>query len=427
MPMPFRKEKYLLLDSNIAFHFTRLDHVNWQELVNADIITILISQIFLTELEKARHDHPKKHMRDRATQYSRWLASKIFSPGPIAVNANTYLQVITTEPSIDFSAERLSTTNNDDHLIATYLDFARNSKTETIIVTSDLPLKTKLWSRSITHIEPDDKYRLPSEIDEDKKELNNLRRELVTIKSLFPNLQITHVTGKDYREYCIANSEPSADIDSIVQKAMERYPYRDEINVAPDRTRPPDSIYWAISRAQNTTIQEYNAKQKKYVSDLRRYYEWKNRQPFSHIVELIISNSGKKPATNINVVIRFPDTIELFALLDPPPKPFPPSPKRVRTGWGRGTIPEAVQSPPEIESKQHQDSSKFYLEERIAHYQLDELMHNHSEKMAAFVVSFKDKEHHNFHCDYSIRLREHPDVITGLIHFRFVSTSLMTS
>lgn len=400
--------KYLLLDTNILLHYQRLDYVNWQEVAEASDVTLLLSQVTLTELEEVRYKHAKRKIRERATTLSKWLSRLLDNPVPIEIKANTYIEFIHTDPQIDIGRHQLSTTNLDDQLIATYLDLAGRGGDNLYVVTNDLPLRAKLRAREIPTIRLNDKYLLPNEPDEVEAELVKVRKELRKLQGAIPSLEILHSNHGHKREYILLGYSTGS-IAELVRKKREELPLYDL-----DKA----SYYGTGYSAQiNILKKNYNDKLGAFFEKYKAYLISK----ISYPVELTIRNVGRSPATNIDVEITFSDDITLSTILGEVEKPSPPKRPNFRVTWGRAIVRPAVPPP-----ATHKAYNNFVdIINRTAHYHLDEIKHNCSVGLPGFSFYIPDIAVTNFSCSFLITTRENPEVIRGDLHFLFRNNHVM--
>src|SRR5665647_1674955 len=97
---------------------------------------------------------------------------------------------LNSDPDIDWEEEGLTKLSGDDNIIAEILTFTKkNNDAEITFFTADLGniLKCKLRNINIIHI--GEELKVPI-VDKEKKELQELKKELARMKAAHPNLQL---------------------------------------------------------------------------------------------------------------------------------------------------------------------------------------------------------------------------------------------
>ncbi|WP_422358270.1 hypothetical protein [Qipengyuania flava] len=326
----------ILIDTNIALHFPRIDQLDWPDLAGCRTCTILIAPILLRELEQKKIFGATTAIKERAGRTIDYLVERMAEADPIHVRPNVTLVFLEHEPGIDFEANLLVREMNDDQYIASAIEHAAKVGSDTRIASNDGGMALKLRSRPISVLRLPDELRLPLERDPRDKELRETKAQLLQLQTQRPKLVTTFAGGSRKREIRNAKALPT------------RIPTTDEIKVKhaplplpPHKQKDRDSRFsgnlvafgglrGTFGESSALPVERYNeeltqfyAKYSDYASRMARWLEYFR---LSATIELELHNSGSATATDVDVTLRFPEGISLCRPRDFPDEPKEPVP-----------------------------------------------------------------------------------------------------
>jgi hypothetical protein len=145
-------------------------------------------------------------------------------------------------------------------------------------------------------------------------------------------------------------------------------------------------------------------------------------------VKLILENNGTLPATNIDAVLNFPESVTVHDFGEFPAGPEAPSPPPLRPlkpGHGWATPVAQGFDVASLITPYHLRSTHIYPDRRQVRYDLKALKHHERTMIDAFVVSFLSAaDIGDFDVDYVITANEPLDPIRGVLHFSAENTDV---
>ena len=313
MPITFRSAG-IFIDTNIAMHYKRPDEIDWCDLAKSNNVLLIATPVLLKELDKLKYERSRK-LRNRARGYLIWLDNFIEDTN-LEIRQKVKLEFLNNNLDIDFDRENLSSSNNDDNLIAHVLQYAKTFKDKIFVATDDTSLKLKLKLRNIERLNLPDDFRLPDEPDLLEVENRNLKKQLERVPKLDASFK-----NKDkylvivYPSFCV--EKMLANIDSLEQ-VKDKHPIIKPHNAL--------RIFGDVEN-YNKELEKFFIEYEKYVEDLIFRYEVLN---LFYKVKFVISNTGTSPATDIDFDLTFPDEVHpvdedhFQNLLEIPKPPSPP-------------------------------------------------------------------------------------------------------
>src|SRR5260370_6204353 len=186
---------YCFLDTNILLEFETFDDVEWPKVLNAKQVCLVLAPVVISELDKHKTDYNNARRQKRA----RMLLPKItkLTDGETIADAlpqvrhNVTLLVLPNEPLIDWKAEHLDPTVNDDRLIASILEFSRERPLEGVLLLSDdSGPRFKAKSRNIPMQAPPDRLKRLVETPSPEEEGNRkLKKQIQALTERMPKLK----------------------------------------------------------------------------------------------------------------------------------------------------------------------------------------------------------------------------------------------
>jgi hypothetical protein len=432
-------EIHILIDANIALHYRRVDQIDWHRLSGLKTIFLIITPVFFRELEKNKVHNPSKKLRKRAAEYISWLAEAARATEPYIIREGVIVKFISYDPDINYLKHRLLPSLSDDQFIASAIAYRDDNLKNTAIVTADLGLEIKLRSHSFNVILIPEDFRLPEEKDPDQCEIEKLKKELAELKLRLPKLSICFPNKLNHLEITLSSEDH---LDCFVGKEMAEIRKQNPkiAQVQKDLEKAdhfkglvkfPTDLSALITGLTHQQIEKYNQELDnfylKYDNYLQRTWQFKERAKLRFEVKIIISNIGTAPASNVDLVLTFPDFIEIIDfdnLPKWPEKPYPPSrpgytsisSHMLRSGIDfqipRITTLRDILNGKTIKGPILDDKSnkiKFWLAN---------IKHNFNRSLDRFIIGFRSRQDvHNFSCVYEIFLEETPTPVKDELHF----------
>jgi hypothetical protein len=301
----------VILDANAVLHFRRADEIDWPALTGADHANLIVVPVLMRELERKKATGSSALIRKRAARVIDYFANKMDEVDPIKLRGDCTLVFRDAEPLIDFSANRLSMTVDDDHYIASALEVAQETDDPTYIASADGGLKLKLRARAVSIIRPPESYRLEDEVDAETKELRAAKAELEKLKNARPKLSVGFNDGSRKLEISIPDLIVP-DLKSLHQ-IMQDNPLKD----APDEAktieafpRRADLINFSVSTTE-ARIERDNKRLREYYESYQSYLDetedWLAQLCLVEWIKFRIDNCGGAAASNISVAVDAPE------------------------------------------------------------------------------------------------------------------------
>lgn len=325
----------IFIDTNLVLHFKPIDQIDWPAVTGYDECALVIAPILLKELEHQKIFNRGVALRGRAARMIDFLVEKMQLPDPIELRPGTTLHFIDHEPTLDFAENRLVREIQDDHYIASALEYYAGSGVMTFIASNDGGMALKLRARPIRNIRLAASFRLPPEVDAEQRELRDAKLQIARMQAQRPKLLVRFGGGGN--RLAIRNSASLADnipTAAQIRASNPRLPLPEEKPSKPF-TGDISSIgglrgsYGLGSRANvaryNDELEQFYAEYDRYLSDAAA---WRERLRLTATIELELFNDGSQTATNVDVTLRFPPSVSFVRSRDfpkQPKRPLPPS------------------------------------------------------------------------------------------------------
>lgn len=434
------EEIHILLDANIALHYLRIDQIDWVQILDTSQVILVITPVFLRELEKNKVHNPSKKLRKRANQFISWIADAARSNKPYEIREGVIIKFITHDPDIDFSNYNLLPSLPDDWLIASAITYKNETLKYTYVATADLGLEIKLRNHGFDVVVIPEDLLLPEEQDSEEQELTKLRQELAELKARNPKLSLCFLNKLNRINVSLLAME---NLDTFKDREMNKIKQKHPKTIQPKKiTETPSHtnklggsvidlshIVDPISALKNVMVEQYNKEldiyYKKYDNYLPSLWKIREKGKLSFEIRLLLLNNGTAPASNINVVINFPQIIEIidFKKLSLPKRPTPPSQDNsfslsgITDSWRIPNL-QGMTTLRDILNEKVVSGPKINYNKYIVKYWLNNLKHNFDYSFESFRIGFRSREEVcNFSCDYQLHPDESPGPIEGKLHF----------
>lgn len=422
---------HIFLDANTALHFQRPDLIDWCGLTGCKQAVLVGSPILHRELEHQKVHNPSGKLRKRTAAYIKWLVEFVRDPAR-EVRAHTTWHFIPVEPQIDFREHNLSAGIADDHLIASVISYEPRASAEVYVATADIGMEIKLRHRKITPLLLPDTAKLPDEPDAQEKELQDLRRKVA--QKHLPNL--TLITDMDGNRHSFELGPQATAASAISPEEMRRkHPplVGPEILTPEERTALPSGMRYQLLCADMCGITEdvgkYNKEREAFLAKYDEYFskllQWEEYAALTVEVNLTLSNEGTAPATDIDVILRFPEDILVFEEDDSPERPEEPEPPyrtdtlmhfSALTGYNASNLLQSTNAAfPHVNVN---SSASANQEQHQVNYWSRNLKHGFTEKLDPVYFRFSNRQAvRQFQVEYEISSAELPAPIIGKINF----------
>jgi len=317
-------DSYCFIDSNSFLHYRMFTDINWNKVTNSSSVLLIVCPAVLKELDQKKFSDYDINIRNRSQQVLSKMSKMATSNLIYKIEKNLDLLFISSEPSIDWEKEGLSSQIADDRIIASILGQKNNFK-NIILVTSDIGLTLKASNKGIKCISLPDEYRLNIKKDKKQKEIEKLRNKITVLENRLPVLKLK----------ILADNEP-ADFIKITLNQIAA-PSEDELNrklkaIRHELQFKPSSknlgIFSDLLLYTKDEIERYEEDLNEYIKEMYKYYqeEYKFREIQSRLIELkfVIINVGNQPAEDIEIFTNFPDGFVMFSEDELPKKPKEP-------------------------------------------------------------------------------------------------------
>lgn len=396
---------------------------------------MLLCPMVFKEIENHKLSQ-RRNFQKRARAIARWLSERLEVDECEPVRCGVKLHFIIREPQINWEHFGLSKDNQDDHIVASVLDFKQNHNDEVKVATSDLGLRVKLRGHGLNYFSMPEALKLPDEPDSSELEIRKLKEKLATLESRQPDLKLYFSNGKQHSIFSIHEKIRSAkEINDKLEMVRINHPKLNFQETEEDQ-------FTALARMAGLTIsnsmyaervERYNDRLDDYYESYRNYLSQCNKisekRASFHIVELMLKNNGNAQGTNIDITIMFPQEINLFTIDILPEYPKPPKPPKepdrrgdiLGSGFNQYTpvadwLPSYFKQPSVLNWK----GPRIINTEKSASFWLGDLKHHHSFNLPKFLIYSDDHQgFNNFSAEYELSYIESPELETGMLHFTF--------
>lgn len=332
----------VFLDTNILLHFRTFNEIGWASVLKDSPIELVFPAIVIREIDKKKLDAPTRKIRDRARTVIT-LFKRVGQDGRFSVGGETItVRFLSDEPKIDWQANQLDPSLNDDRIIGSILDvsIAEHLSLDSVrLISNDFGLQLKAQSRGIKVTELNESFALDLSSDATDVELRKAKEELGKLRKQFPKLSLkfagTSPPHDQLKVQLVRQSAPPTDgavshkVEEVEKSLIGAVPSAD----TRDFKKHIFGDAMKLVAVSPERIQEYKEAIRKYVQEyptfLRQEYESQCR--LARTVKLIFAlvNSGSAPAEDSDIFLHFPDG---FVLTDKEPLPYeipdPPKPPR---------------------------------------------------------------------------------------------------
>jgi PIN domain len=413
--------KYIFLDANIFLHYKDVEQLNLEQRFGKDIV-LVVPRIILSELNKHKDSHKSIKIQKRARSICKKIQDWDKS-GQVTDNIKFRFNIQASEPK----KHNLNPDSADDRFLADILEFDA-PKNDKILVSSDTNIILTAKHLDIVTEEIDESLKLPSSLDPIEIENLELQRKLNRLQNALPKLEIGLIESENdsriqaYPVFQISKAKLLSDAEineKVSNLKIER--------LMPTKENLPNGFLNDFLGYSQEEIDRYNEKIDHYSDQYKQYlYELREYQKYYRIrFKIAIVNNGTAPAENVDVYFHFPNGFEMYLeddLPEPPREPIlPPKPRTMAE-----SIQDGIGSQLFYNYKPHIKLPTFhtYSLKRKDSYDFTDsfksIKHNEEAILPELFLSFPSYEQvKSFQCTYRITVANLPDIIEGVINFKF--------
>jgi rRNA-processing protein FCF1 len=425
---------YIFLDTNIFLHFKWYEEIPWNTVIGKGTYTPVIPPIVIYEL-----DNHKNHSSKRINQRARSIIARLEVMVESKAQTPIFLHSMPTEEG--FQKYNLDKNKADDCLLVSLLEFSVSANTDPILITNDLGMKMKALGLNVKCVRLDNEHRIPEELDETEKQLDQLRKELADLKHRQPKvtLQFENSGNQLYlspSEFNLGGNEWDFVKRYSEQNKLEfehlKMPSKEELQNTDEKNTfkiLSTAMFPSLSQDQ---IDSYNKGLDEYFISYQNYlhkeYQYQLQQSNTFAVNIELRNDGTLPAEDIDVFLHFPDGFEVLEEIeDAPSKPLPPYKPKSRFDFNFGSsmpiLPDIFLPNYDNHVSQNSGPSLTRLEKTNSYeveFTLQTLKHNQSQLLPILFIRYENLfEMKNFTIDYSLFISNVSKKIEGKLHVIF--------
>lgn len=440
------QQKVIYIDTNIFLHFRFFDQIDWLRVLEADQVEIRLPSTVIQELDKHKYNNNSPKIGQRATKVIKKLSTLSDSAKKtdegFRANLSCGVDILFEVDDIDIDVEAISS-QDARILISVLTSKRRNPDSSILLVAADLGMKLTARSKGIEAICLSDDYRLPIEVSQDKKRIEELERENLELKRAIPELKLTFEEGSDKLISDIRNpSQPGVSTSDIVTYRLEQikqaHPKLPEIPSGNEGIKAGKYRMYGISGSEAAEIlpqeiSSYNKLLDKFYADYEQYLKnsvkWRLIASRSILLKILLSNTGTCPARDISISMHFPDGFVLNEsedFPDAPEQPEPPAAPVARTKEQRLASLMSVpimrplppylgphsRTPPNVSNPRIRRTNSYDVEVSI-----ERIKQNTLESIGELAVTFDSYEDaSSFRINYQINAENLPRLVTGSLH-----------
>lgn len=411
---------YLFLDTNIYIHFRDFEEINWKkELSISENYIIVLAPIVIDELDKHKYNQNQKISR-RVKKLLPKIESRIDERKIILLNSRPQNNT--------FEKNKLEKSEQDDNLLASIIEFSQEVDQEDgiIYITNDTGPRLKAKTLQINAQKIGENYLIDNDNDEVIKENRKLKTELIEIKNLQPVITFGFEGGKEnfIRPKNVEIKDKDIFIKELMLKEEKKYNFLEKERIDINELTGLDFINKMYSSLTDKQINTYNSNLKKYFQSFESYLNsiYEQRIYDDHLLRLnlILDNTGNKPAEDIDIILTFPNHLKVINInklkqiaKTKPVLPKMPTPNSVAIDY---LVPYFTHS--ELYHSSYDVDYKI-LNNNV-HLHTKTVKHNQKYDLSPIFIKYEDiKEAKPFKIEYKIQISNLPKQIEGVLNVSF--------
>ncbi len=407
--------KHLFFDTNIFLHYQDVEQLKLEQRYGKGIV-LVIPRVILGELNKHKDSHKSAKIRERARSVCRKIRDWDRA-GQVTDNIQFRFEIKTSDPK----KHNLNPDSADDRFLADILEFDAPQE-DKILVAADTNMILTAKHLGVITEEIDESYTLPSSLDPLEIENLELQRKLNRLQNALPKLEVGLIVSENDSDiehnpvFQVSKTKLLSDAeiaDEVSHLKLERF-------TPTERSLPIDYFGYSqeeIARYNNELI-EYPERYKQYLYELREY-----QKHYGIRFKIAIINNGTAPAENVDISFHFPDGFDMYLEDDLPDSPHKPNlPTKPMTMLevikGNLDLPAFSHYIPRIKTPTSYTLKRTNSYDFIDSFRL--IKHNEKIVWPELFLFFPSYEQiKSFQCAYRITVANLPDIINGVINFKF--------
>lgn len=406
--------KYLFFDTNIFLHYQDVEKLKLEQRYGKGIVFV-IPRVILGELDKHKDSHKSAKIQKRARSVCKKIQAWDGS-GQVTDSIQFQFVVKTSDPK----KHDLNPDSADDRFLADILEFDAPQE-DKILVAADMNMILTAKHLGIITEEIDENFKLPSNLDPLEKENRELQRKLNRLQNALPKLKVGLIISENDCDVdpnpIFQISKPELISDAEIDDEVSHLKFERFTQTVKDFP----SAFYSISQKE---INKYHEELSQYPDCYKKYlYELREHQKRCGIrFQIAIINNGSAPAENVDVSLRFPNGFEMYLEDD-----VPDSPRKPNLPQKPMTMAERMKASMNIPSLYQVPDIKLptsYTLKRTNSYEFTDsfrlIKHNEKAILPELFLFFPSYEQvKSFQCTYRITVANLPDIVDGVINFKF--------
>lgn len=298
---------YIFIDTNIVMHYKPVTEIDWLALTKSTECTIVLAPVVQDELEVKKRGHSKTAQRVQA--FIKMIAARYKKDNKILENVS--FEIPWKKPNKAFvESQDLVFEENDQKLLASMIDFKTSidSTDDIMYCTSDVFASFRAEQRNIQTLSLPERYKVTTDLSDEEKEIQKLRRENEQLKNQIPEIFLVSVDGQSFlsiERKAGPNYTCEDHTISRMQQLRDRHPLLEFPqqggyvgNMSYRKPLSPSEIV-AYNRELETFYKEH-------LEIFRQEYELIRDERLYYTLNLVLSVGGSAPAKSVEVVLNFP-------------------------------------------------------------------------------------------------------------------------
>ncbi len=412
---------FAAIDTSVFMHSQFFETVDWESLVGAPRVTLLVVSQVLIELDEKKDQtrNLTSKLRDRVRKVVKAL-SAARQTGHSA-GGKSVLFFRPTLVDDDYQPYSLSKDQPDDRIVGAVLRFAReNPGSDVAVVTRDLNMTLTAEGAGLRVVDAAG-IEAADELDETERELVKQRARVTQLETRLPRLVLDFPSGLGDRiniERNTASPWTEEKVEAFVLQQVKQIPQPASFRGADgdDLHRYTDE-YWL-----------FHDELKEYAEVLQKWEEYQSR---TVALNFRLSNAGTVPASDVIVELRVHGVSAIQSedaapsLPQAPARPMPPvqesslfvlpqnrSPYRATFGPSNRSMgfvgPEDFESPDQLPSTSIREKTGVYMQ------RYEKIQQDTSHTIGSVVLTFLGKLS-SFNVGYLLRA-DGVSPVTGQLH-----------
>jgi hypothetical protein len=426
--------KYIFTDTNLFEQFQPITDIDWLSLAGCDCATLLVPSVTIRELNEHKDGATRGRLKRRAAAALVQLRKYADQSAPVKIRDGVFLEFRENEPLIEFGSYHLDPQLNDDRLLASALALALEKglgRDSVLVTTGDFGLELKAKSQQlIAPLALPETYRLSPELDEEEKQIRELKCRLQRLEKAAPDLTLSFEGGSRFTKISISSlqSDQEREPKEVLQRERSRRPFL-------QHTTPSPIMGWKFSSSQPEDIDKYNESLDTYFKKLEEWLvmeraskEW---QLLTGELQFQLSNRGGAPGAGIHIDVHFPDGFivlgrtDLPKIPEKPRAPVPPDQRLLETfDTLRASLHALDFKTPDLRVARPVNARLSSIKKTNSYrvrFEMQQLKHTLTESLPSVCIHFPSiEEVAGFGVEYEIVASNYPEPFKGNLDIEVV-------